>query len=231
MNQLPVPWKVAIAEQLSPLAKSQIQSLWEKSVGLATTYPPKAEVFAAFEATPLEQVKVVIIGQDPYHGEGQAHGLAFSVRHGLKYPPSLRNLLKELAQDVPSTRWMESPEGTGILSGWSAQGVLLLNATLTVSAGRPGSHQGLGWEALLEAVIETILLRPQPVVFLLLGKHASAWTSRIHAKQHLVIEAPHPSPLSAYRGFFGSRPFSRTNRWLASHGAQEVDWWRGIPSG
>lgn len=215
---------------LSEEAKFQIERLWQDVVGLDSTYPVRAEVFAALAATRPEEVKVVVLGQDPYHQPGQAHGLAFSVRHGVKPPPSLRNLLKELAQDIPCHRWMEPKVGHGVLSGWTEEGVLLLNATLTVSQGNPGSHQGLGWEALLDAVLEVLSGRDQPLVFMLLGKQAAAFASRIHQPNHLIIEAPHPSPLSAHRGFFGSKPFSRANQWLQDHQVDEVDWWRGIPN-
>ena len=184
-----------------------------------TVYPPRDQVFRALELTPLGDVRVVLIGQDPYHGPGQAHGLAFSVRAGVPKPPSLRNLLKELHDDVG----VPIPED-GDLTPWARRGVLLLNAVLTVREGEPGSHRGRGWEEFTDAVIAAASEGPAPAVFLLLGNRAREKAAGVDRDRHAVIEAPHPSPLSAWRGFFGSRVFSRVNDALMDLGRDPVDW-------
>jgi uracil-DNA glycosylase len=185
----------------------------------ATIYPPAHQVFEALRLTPLGDVRVVLLGQDPYHQPGQAHGLAFSVQLGVPPPPSLRNLFRELRADTG----VAIPDH-GHLRRWADQGVLLLNAVLTVRAGEPGSHAGQGWERFTDAVIDRINAQPGPVVFLLLGSHARRKSDRVDRRRHRVIEAPHPSPLSARRGFFGSRIFSRTNALLGEAGRGTVDW-------
>lgn len=223
-------WSAFVDPWLTEDEDAVIAQLWEEVVGRPDVFPPCEAVFAAFTSQSPDDVRVVILGQDPYHGPGQAHGLAFSVRHGVKVPPSLRNMLKELATDVSPIRWREEAEGTGLLSGWSQQGVMLLNTALTVESGRAGSHRGRGWEALTKAAVQGLAEAPGSRVFLLWGKPAAAFASLIHRPEHLVLEAPHPSPLSAHRGFFGSRPFSQANRWLEQHGQPPVDWWRGIPN-
>jgi len=194
-------------------------------------YPPRGCRLRAFELTPLDSVRVVILGQDPYHGEGQAHGLCFSVPAGVKEPPSLANIFRELADDCGVAR-----PAHGNLEHWARQGVLLLNNALTVESGRAGSHAGQGWEALTDAAVAAVAARPAPTVFILWGSHAQGKASRIpelreaagdnsrDGARHLLIRSPHPSPLSAHRGFFGSRPFSRANAFLAANGRGTIDW-------
>lgn len=182
-------------------------------------FPPAPEVFAALHLTPYERTRVVILGQDPYHGPNQAHGLCFSVRHGVPVPPSLQNIHKELHADLG----IERP-AHGNLESWARQGVLLLNATLTVRAGQAASHQGKGWETFTDEVLRTVNGKDHPVVFLLWGASARRKKSLIDLGRHTVIESAHPSPLSAHNGFFGSRPFSRTNAALEAAGLQPIDW-------
>ncbi len=186
-------------------------------------YPPRGQRLAALELTPLDKVKVVILGQDPYHGPGQAHGLSFSVPQGVPPPPSLVNIYKELKSDLGI-----APPDHGDLSHWAKQGVLLLNNALTVEAGQAGSHQNRGWEAITDAAVAAVAARPEPSVFILWGSHAQAKAARIpeltDSDRHLVIRSPHPSPLSAHRGFFGSKPFSRANAFLEANGRGAIDW-------
>jgi uracil-DNA glycosylase len=182
-------------------------------------YPPPDEVFAALHLTPYAETRVVILGQDPYHGPGQAHGLCFSVRDGVALPPSLVNIYKELSDDLGIP-----PPRHGNLEAWARQGVLLLNATLTVRAGQAGSHQGKGWETFTDAVLATVNAKPEHVVFILWGGYARKKKALIDTGRHTVIESPHPSPLSAHNGFFGSRPFSRANAALVAAGRDPVDW-------
>lgn len=182
-------------------------------------YPKSSEVFAALNFTPFEEVKVVILGQDPYHGPNQAHGLCFSVREGIAPPPSLVNIFKELESDIGV-----KPAVSGDLSRWAKQGVLLLNATLTVEASKAGSHQNQGWETFTDAIIREINDKKSNVVFILWGSYAQKKAGFIDRTRHFVIESPHPSPLSSYRGFFGSKPFSKTNAYLKSKGLQEIQW-------
>lgn len=185
----------------------------------ATIYPPGDEMFNALNSTPLSQVKAVILGQDPYHGPGQAHGLCFSVRKGIRIPPSLVNIYKELESDLG----LPAP-GHGCLQHWAAGGVLLLNAVLTVERGQAGAHQGQGWERFTDAVVQAVNDHCPHVVFLLWGSQAKKKGSAIDTRRHLVLTAPHPSPLSAHRGFLGCRHFSRANQWLESQGIEPVDW-------
>ncbi|MCX7676703.1 MAG: uracil-DNA glycosylase, partial [Alteraurantiacibacter sp.] len=176
----------------------------------------------ALELTPLNQVKAVILGQDPYHGPGQAHGLAFSVPRGITPPPSLLNIYKELQADLGL-----APPAHGNLEAWARQGVLLLNASLTVEDGKPASHAGRGWEAITDALVAAVAARREPAVFILWGSHAQKKAQRIpalHTGTHLLLQSAHPSPLSAHRGFFGSRPFSRTNAFLEKAGRGMIDW-------
>ncbi|MEH3035261.1 MAG: uracil-DNA glycosylase [Sphingomonas adhaesiva] len=186
-------------------------------------FPPAADRFAALALTPLDAVRVVILGQDPYHGAGQAHGLSFSVRPGVRVPPSLANIYKELASDCG----IVAP-AHGHLAHWARQGVLLLNTVLTVEEGRAAAHRGRGWERLTDAVVRAVASSDQPVVFLLWGSHAqkkAAFVRDVAAGgRHLVLTAPHPSPLSAYKGWFGSRHFSRANTFLEQHGRGTIDW-------
>jgi len=190
----------------------------EKEAG-KRIFPKGSEWFHALDATPLDQVRVVIIGQDPYHGESQAHGLCFSVRDGVQPPPSLVNIFKELKSDLGI-----DPPRHGHLESWAKQGVLLLNAVLTVEAGRAASHQGKGWEQFTDAVIREVNALPRPVVFILWGSYAQRKASFVDTTKHCVIKSAHPSPLSAHNGFFGSRPFSRANAFLEAHGEQPIDW-------
>lgn len=185
-------------------------------------YPPRGCRLKALELTPLDKVKVVILGQDPYHGPGQAMGLCFSVPEGVKIPPSLVNIYKELEADLGVAR-----VDHGDLSKWARQGVLLLNNTLTVEAAKAGSHSKRGWDAITDACVAAVAARDEPSVFILWGSHAQAKAKRIAGLRegpHCVIESPHPSPLSAHRGFFGSKPFSRTNAFLSDHGREAIDW-------
>ena len=187
--------------------------------GLAI-YPPQQEVFSAFASTPFDQVKVVILGQDPYHGAGQAHGLAFSVRPQVQIPPSLQNIYKELAVDIPG---FQIPNH-GYLQKWAEQGVLLLNTVLTVQAGQAHSQAQWGWETFTDTVVAQLNQERTGLVFMLWGSHAQRKGAMLDKHKHLVLQAPHPSPLSAYRGFLGCRHFSKANAWLAAHGQSPIDW-------
>lgn len=184
-----------------------------------TIYPRGEDYFAAMNLTPFDKVKVVIVGQDPYHGPGQAHGLCFSVQEGVRFPPSLRNILKELHSDIGA----EIPT-SGSLTKWAQQGVLLLNAVLTVEDGKAAAHQGKGWEEFTDKVIHVLNEEKENLVFILWGSYAQKKASFVDRKKHLVLEAVHPSPLSAHRGFFGTKPFSKTNAYLKSKGIAEIDW-------
>ncbi len=182
-------------------------------------FPPADDIFNAFHLTPLHKVKVVILGQDPYHGEGQAHGLCFSVKKGVDIPPSLANIYKELHDDLGCTI-----PSHGCLTKWAKQGVLMLNTVLTVRAHQPNSHRGLGWEEFTDAAILALNAQERPMVFLLWGVPAQKKEKMLTNPEHLVLKSPHPSPLSASRGFFGSRPFGRANAFLESHGVEPIDW-------
>ncbi|WP_439181767.1 uracil-DNA glycosylase [Carboxylicivirga taeanensis] len=184
-----------------------------------TIYPPAAQIFNAFDLCPFEQTKVVILGQDPYHGPNQAHGLCFSVNKGIKMPPSLVNIYKELHNDVG----IAMPDH-GNLEHWARQGVLLLNATLTVQAHQAGSHQKKGWEQFTDAVIKTVAEQSEHVVFLLWGAYAQKKAQLINSDKHLILKSVHPSPLSAHRGFFGNQHFSRTNDYLTANGKAAINW-------
>ncbi len=185
-----------------------------------TIYPPAAEVFSAFTSTEFDAVKVVILGQDPYHNAGQAHGLAFSVRPDVAIPPSLQNIYRELADDIPG---FVIPTH-GYLQHWAEQGVLLLNAVLTVQAGQAHSHANWGWETFTDRVVEELNAHRNGLVFMLWGSHAQKKGAMIDRQRHLVLRAPHPSPLSAYRGFFGCRHFSKANAYLQQQGLAPIDW-------
>lgn len=190
----------------------------EKQAG-KIIYPHGKNIFNAFNSTPFDAVKVVILGQDPYHGPGQAHGLCFSVFPGVPFPPSLLNIFKEIQQD----QGIPVPPH-GCLQSWAEQGVLLLNATLTVEQGRAGSHQGKGWETFTDQAITALNREREGLVFLLWGSYAQQKGALIDGRKHLVLKSPHPSPLSAHRGFFGNRHFSKANEWLAQRGQQPIDW-------
>lgn len=182
-------------------------------------YPAPKNIFAALDATPFEQVKVVILGQDPYHGPGQAHGLCFSVQPGVTPPPSLENIFKEIGRDLAIPR----PDH-GCLTSWAQQGVLLLNSVLTVERGLAGSHQGKGWEGFTDACVDVLNREREGLVFMLWGSYAQAKGKLIDTRRHRVLKAPHPSPLSAHRGFLGCGHFSMANVWLREHGQSEIDW-------
>ncbi|MXP26349.1 uracil-DNA glycosylase [Altererythrobacter indicus] len=221
---IPASWAPALEPVLNTPESRRLGG-WLKAEEAAgkIIYPPRGQRLRALELTPLDQVKVVILGQDPYHGAGQAHGLSFSVAKGVKVPPSLVNIYKELADDcgvvIP---------GHGNLEHWARQGVLLLNNALTVEAGQAGSHQGRGWEAITDAAVAAVAAQDKPSVFILWGSHAQKKARNIpqlgKGTRHLVIASPHPSPLSSYRGFFGSKPFSRANAFLEEHGRGGIDW-------
>jgi uracil-DNA glycosylase len=212
-------WKRALAKEFSkPYFQTLTTTIREQYLAGGIS-PSPTQVFHAFNLCPLTSVKVVILGQDPYHGPGQAQGLSFSVPDGMNIPPSLQNIYKELASDLA-----KPIPSTGNLEHWATQGVLLLNATLTVKYGQPGSHQGLGWEIFTDAVIKKISDERDHAVFLLWGAYAQAKVSLIDTSKHLVLQAPHPSPFSAYKGFFGSKHFSKANEFLKSHHQTEIIW-------
>lgn len=214
-------WHEAIgAEKQQPYFQHIIHSVHHEREAGQIVYPPAADVFNAFRATEFGRVRVVILGQDPYHGANQAHGLAFSVREGVAVPPSLVNIYKELAQDIPG---FQIPKH-GYLQSWAEQGVLLLNTVLTVRAHQAHSHANLGWETFTDRVIAQLNAHRQHIVFMLWGSHAQKKGAMIDRRRHLVLTAPHPSPLSAYRGFFGCKHFSQANAYLAQHGIAPIDW-------
>ena len=212
-------WNPVLRAEFEKPYWPQLQAFVYEERSQHQIFPPHEDVFAALHLTPYQAVKVLILGQDPYHGPGQAHGLCFSVRPPVQPPPSLENIFKELHTDVG----VAIPDH-GSLERWAAQGVLLLNATLTVRAHQAGSHQKKGWETFTDEVIRTVSDKPELVVFVLWGSYARQKKKLIDLDRHVVIESPHPSPLSAHRGFFGSRPFSRVNEALASAGRPPVDW-------
>ncbi len=221
MLQLPSDWTAVWDKDFwKPYFKPLDQFLKEEKEQGFTVYPNEADVFNAFTLTGFEKVKVVIIGQDPYHGVNQAHGLSFSVQKGVAPPPSLRNIYKELVSEFPDFK----PPTHGDLSSWAAQGVLLLNATLTVRAHSAGSHQKKGWEEFTNAVIKELSEKRTGLVFILWGNYAKQKESLIDQKKHFIIKSPHPSPFSAYTGFFGSKPFSKTNELLVKQGKKGIDW-------
>ena len=214
-------WSDFIAEQSQqPYLKETLEYVAQKRIEGVTVFPPEQQVFSAFDATPFEQVKVVILGQDPYHGPDQAHGLCFSVLPGIKPPPSLANMYKELVQDIEGF----SIPDHGYLMPWAEQGVLLLNTVLTVEQGQAHSHKHLGWEKFTDKVIDEINQYREGVVFLLWGAHAQKKGKNIDKTRHHVLHAPHPSPLSAHRGFFGCQHFSKTNTLLTSMGKSPINW-------
>ncbi|MED5304441.1 MAG: uracil-DNA glycosylase [Pseudomonadota bacterium] len=213
-------WKTRLAGQFAaPHMKTLSRFLRDEKAAGKRIYPPGGQIFRAFELTPFDNVKVVILGQDPYHGAGQAHGLSFSVARGVMPPPSLQNIYKELQADLGLAH-----PGHGNLESWARHGVLLLNACLTVEDGRAGSHQGKGWEPFTDAVIAALNRERQNLVFILWGRKAQDKGAVIDRERHLVLTSAHPSPLSASSGFFGSRPFSAANSYLGSHGIEPVDW-------
>ena len=222
-SAIPQSWRAELAPVLaSPPARQLAEFLNAQEAAGKRIYPPRSSRFRALELTPLDEVRAVILGQDPYHRPGQAHGLAFSVPHGVKVPPSLVNIYKELQSDLGLPR----PDG-GNLENWARQGVLLLNNALTVEEAQAGSHQKHGWEAITDAVVAAVAAQPQPCAFLLWGSHAQKKAARVPGLEngaHLVLTAPHPSPLSAYAGFFGCQHFSKANEFLESTGRGAIDW-------
>ncbi|KGQ18338.1 Uracil-DNA glycosylase [Lysobacter dokdonensis DS-58] len=213
-------WKARVGEYLKREDMQSLRTfLRERMHKGAHVFPPAPQIFSALDATPFDQVKVVILGQDPYHGLGQAHGLCFSVQHGTAVPPSLVNIFKELQRDLGIP-----PPTHGCLDHWAQQGVLLLNAVLTVEEGRAGAHQGKGWEGFTDHIVEALNREREHLVFLLWGSYAQAKGKMIDTNKHRVLKAPHPSPLSAHRGFIGCGHFSKTNDYLARHGMTPIDW-------
>lgn len=212
--------KVLEGEFEKPYMKSLKSFLLEEKQQGFAVYPKNADIFNAFNHTPFDQVKVVILGQDPYHGQGQAHGLSFSVQKGIAIPPSLKNMYKELAEEFPGY----IIPNHGNLTAWADQGVLLLNATLTVRAHEAGSHQNKGWETFTDHVISVLSAKRSGLVFLLWGRYAQQKESLIDTQKHFVLKAAHPSPFSAYNGFFGSNHFAKTNEILKKEGLTPIDW-------
>lgn len=208
----------ALREEMAKPYFAELTKFVNEERARFTVFPPEPDVYAALKLTPLESVRVVILGQDPYHGPRQAHGLCFSVQRGVTVPPSLRNIFQELRDDLGIT-----PPQHGNLEHWAKQGVLLLNATLTVRAGEAGSHQKRGWETFTDRIIELLGAEARPLVFVLWGAYARS-KKRLIDTRHTVIESAHPSPLSAHNGFFGSHPFSRINEALTSFGTESIDW-------
>ena len=217
-------WNPILSNELAKPYWAELQEFVQAERTQHDVFPPPDEVFAALHFTPYADVKVLILGQDPYHGPGQAHGLCFSVRHGVRVPPSLVNIYKELEADLGL-----SAPAHGNLEAWARQGVLMLNASLTVRAHNAASHQGKGWETFTDEVIRAVNDKNDRVVFLLWGASARKKKSFVDTSRHVVIESPHPSPLSAHRGFLGSRPFSRANEALVSVGREPVDWALAAP--
>ena len=220
MSALTGEWECALHEEFSKEYYKNLFFFIRKQYSETIVYPKADEIFTAFHLTPLEKVKVVILGQDPYHNEGQAHGLCFSVKPDVEIPPSLVNIYKELHDDcgcyIPDN---------GYLTKWAKQGVLLLNTVLTVRAHQANSHRGIGWEEFTDAAIRILDQQDRPMVFLLWGRPAQMKKSMLHRNpKHLILEAPHPSPLSAYRGFFGCKHFSQTNEFLKANGLDPIDW-------
>lgn len=213
-------WKEALADEFDKPYFAELAAFVKDEYKTATVYPPPKFIFRAFELCPFDKVKVVILGQDPYHGPGQANGLSFAVAEGMRNPPSLQNIFKELESDLSEP--VKNPSGD--LSRWAEQGVLLLNATLTVRARSAGSHQNKGWEQFTDAVIRVLSEKREHLVFILWGNYAKQKGAHIDRARHLVIESPHPSPFAAHGGFFGSKPFSKTNAYLASHGLAPIEW-------
>ena len=219
MEAIQNDWLDALKDEFrQPYYKKLFQTVNEE-YRTRRIFPPADDIFNAFHLTPLHEVKVVILGQDPYHGEGQAHGLCFSVKPGVDIPPSLVNIYQELHDDLGCTI-----PNHGCLTKWAKQGVLLLNTVLTVRAHQANSHKGIGWEEFTDAAIRKLNEQDRPIVFMLWGRPAQAKKAMLHNPKHLILEAPHPSPLSAYRGFFGSRPFSQANRFLEAQGIEPIDW-------
>ncbi|UTR12272.1 uracil-DNA glycosylase [Evansella sp. LMS18] len=219
MAKLSNDWEEHLSEEFEKPYYKALREFLKIEYNEKTVYPDMHNIFNALQTTSYKNTKVVILGQDPYHGPGQAHGLSFSVQPGVKVPPSLKNIYKELNEDLGHP----IPEH-GYLQKWAEEGVLLLNTVLTVEKGHAASHKGRGWERFTNKVIEKLNGREEPVVFILWGKHAQEKEELITNSHHFIIRSPHPSPFSARRGFFGSRPFSKTNKFLKEAGSKEIDW-------
>lgn len=217
--QLPSPWLEVLADEFDRPHMVALRAFLVDEKRKHRVHPPGPEIFSAFWHTPFDRVRVVVLGQDPYHGPGQAHGLCFSVRRGVPLPPSLVNIYQELRDDLGV-----APAAHGELTGWADQGVLLLNAVLTVREHEANSHRGRGWETFTDRVVHELATRKEGLVFVLWGAAAQHKAARVDRARHLVLSAPHPSPLSASRGFFGSKPFSKINGHLRARGEPEVDW-------
>lgn len=219
MGAISGDWAQALSAEFSKEYYRKLFETVREEYRTRTIFPPPEDLFNAFHYTPLSDVKAVILGQDPYHNTGQAHGLCFSVRKGVDIPPSLVNIYKEMQDDLGI-----EPAGHGCLTDWAKQGVLMLNTVLTVRAHQAHSHRDIGWETFTDAVIEKINEQDRPIVFILWGSPAQKKKKMLTNPQHFILEAPHPSPLAAYRGFFGSRPFSRANAFLEKNGVEPIDW-------
>lgn len=217
-------WGKKLKDEFAKEYFTELVAFVKKEYREGIVYPAPKNIFRAFDLCPFEKVKVVILGQDPYHGSRQANGLAFAVDADTRLPPSLQNIFKEISSDLGTSTISGGATSGGDLSRWAEQGVLLLNATLTVRANTPGSHQDQGWEQFTDAVIHSLSEGREHLVFMLWGNYAKAKGSHIDRTKHLVLEAPHPSPFSAYNGFFGSRHFSRANEYLIAHGETPIDW-------
>ena len=219
MSMITNDWLTELGDEFKKPYYKKLYQFVLQEYNTTQVFPPAEDIFNAFHFTPLSEVKVVIIGQDPYHNVGQAHGLCFSVKPDVEIPPSLVNIYQELHDDlgcyIPNN---------GYLVKWAKQGVLMLNTVLTVRAHVPNSHRGKGWEEFTDAAIRALNRQDRPIVFILWGRPAQMKKSMLNNPHHLILEAPHPSPLSAYRGFFGSKPFSKTNRFLKEHGEKPIDW-------
>ncbi len=219
MGAIENDWLDAISEEFKKPYYKELFEFVKEEYGRYTIYPNADDIFNAFHFTPLSKVKVVMLGQDPYHNVGQAHGLCFSVKPDVDVPPSLVNIYKELNDDLGC-----HIPNNGYLKKWADQGVLMLNTVLTVRAHQAGSHQGKGWEKFTNAVIEAVNAQDRPIVYMLWGKPAQSKIPMLTNKNHLILKAPHPSPLSAYRGFFGCKHFSQANEFLKANGLEEIDW-------
>lgn len=219
MGMIQNDWLAVIGDEFKKPYYAQLYQFIKQEYNTSQIFPPSEDIFNAFHLTALKDVKVVIIGQDPYHNDGQAHGLCFSVKPEVEIPPSLVNIYQELHDDLGCY----IPDN-GYLVKWAEQGVLMLNTVLTVRAHVANSHRGKGWEQFTDAAIEALNKEQRPIVFILWGKPAQMKKSMLNNPEHLILEAPHPSPLSAYRGFFGSKPFSKANEFLKAHGEKPIDW-------
>ncbi len=217
--QLPESWLAVLGDEFAKPYMAELRAFLLEEKKEAPVFPPGPEIFAAFDHTPFDKVRVVVLGQDPYHGPGQAHGLSFSVRRGVRPPPSLVNIYKELEADLGIP-----PAAHGELTAWADRGVLMLNATLTVRARTPNSHRGHGWETFTDRVVQELARGREGLAFVLWGASAAQKAAQIDLSRHFVVRSPHPSPYSANAGFFGSRPFSAINRYLEGRGEPPVDW-------